>query len=110
MEFLLVYIREAHPTDGRQAPLNVREGILYSDPKSAEEREEVATVCVRKLDIHFPALLDNMEKTTEQAYTARPDRLYLVGAEGKIAWKGDPGPRGFRPAELEAAIGKLLGR
>ncbi len=41
----------------------MREGILYADPKSAEQREEVATVCVRTLDIHFPALLDNMENT-----------------------------------------------
>lgn len=109
VEFLLVYIREAHPTDGRQAPVNVREGVLHAQPKSAEEREEVANICVRKLDIRFPALLDNMENTTERDYTAHPDRLYLVDRDGKVAWKGDPGPRGFRPAELEAAIQKLLG-
>lgn len=109
VEFLLVYIREAHPTDGRQAPVNVREGVLHSQPKSAEEREEVASVCVRKLDIRFPALLDNMENTTERDYTAHPDRLYLVDREGKVTWKGDPGPKGFRPADLEAGIQKLLG-
>ena len=110
VEFLLVYIREAHPTDGWQVPVNQREGVLFADPKTAEERQEVASACVRKLDIHFPALLDNMQNTTELAYTAWPDRFYLVDRQGKIAWKGDPGPAGLRPADLETAIEKLLRR
>lgn len=82
--------------------------MIFTDPKTAEERQEVAEVCVRKLDIHFPALVDNMQNTTELAYTAWPDRLYLVDAEGRIAWKSDPGPAGFRPSDLEAAIKKVL--
>ncbi len=109
VEFLLVYVREAHPTDGWQVPVNQKEGVLYADPKTAQERQEIASVCVRKLDIRFPAVVDNIENTTEQAYTAWPDRLYLVDQGGKIAWKGGPGPAGFRPEDLEAQIQKLLG-
>jgi len=109
VEFLLVYIREAHPTDGRQAPRNVKEGVLLPSVKTAGQKEEHATACVRKLNIKFPALIDGMDNQAEQAYTAYPDRLYLVGKYGRIAFKGQPGPRGFRPAELEAAIRKELG-
>jgi hypothetical protein len=39
-----------------------------------------------------------------EAYNALPDRLYLIGKDGRIAFKGGHGPLGFKPAELEAAI------
>jgi hypothetical protein len=41
-------------------------------------------------------------------YMGWPDRLYLIGKDGRIAWKGDPGPAGFKPQQLEAAIQKEL--
>jgi hypothetical protein len=108
VEFLLVYIREAHPTDGVQAPANVRDGILIEAAKSIDQKDDHATACVRKLDIKFAALIDGMDNRTENDYTAWPDRLMLVGRDGRIAFKGEMGPRGFRPPELEAAIRKEL--
>jgi hypothetical protein len=36
----------------------------------------------------------------EQAYAAWPDRIYVVGTDGRIAYKGGPGPRGFSAEEL----------
>jgi hypothetical protein len=108
IEFLLIYIREAHPTDGWQVKRNVDEGVLLETAKSAEQKEEHATACVRKLGIHFATLIDGMDNNTERDYTGWPDRLYLVGADGKIAYKGRPGPAGFKPAELETAIREAL--
>ncbi len=108
VEFLLVYIREAHPTDGRQVPRNLREGILLPSAKTDQEKHEHATACVRKLNIKFRSVVDNIDNKVEADYAAWPDRLYLVGKEGRIAWKGRPGPKGFRPDELEAAIRKEL--
>ena len=32
------------------------------------------------------------------------DRLYLVGRDGRIAYRGGEGPFGFKPNELGAAI------
>lgn len=107
VEFLLIYIREAHPTDGWQAPRNEREGVLLETAKNIEQKEDHATACVRKLDIHFPALIDGMDNKVEDAYTAHPDRLYLIDAQGKIAFKSAPGPKGFLPSELEQAILQL---
>ena len=34
----------------------------------------------------------------------------LIGKDGKVAYRGDPGPGGFRPDELEAAIDEELAR
>jgi len=46
----------------------------------------------------------------ELDYAGWPDRLYLIGKNGRIAFKGGPGPKGFLPAELEAAIKAELRR
>jgi type I thyroxine 5'-deiodinase len=108
VEFLLVYIREAHPTDGWQVQANLRDQVLLESAKSFEHKEENASACVRKLDIRFPTLIDNLDNKVELAYSAWPDRLYLIGKDGKIVYKSAPGPAGFRPSELESAIEKLL--
>ena len=110
VEFLLVYIREAHATDGWQLPVNERDGVLLPIAKSIEQKEEHATACVRKLDIRFTTLVDNMDNKVELDYSGWPDRLYLVGKDGRVAWKAGPGPQGFRPPKLEGAIRKALGR
>ena len=49
-----------------------------------------------------------MEDSVNQAYGGWPDRLYLVGVDGKIAYKGGRGPFGFEPDELEEAIEEAL--
>ncbi len=107
--FLLVYIREAHAVDGWRTPRNDREGVMIETAKSMEQKEEHATTCVRKLDVKFPAVIDGLDYNVESDYTAWPDRLYLIARDGRIAFKGRPGPRGFRPEELEQAILKEIG-
>ena len=104
VEFLLVYIREAHPTDGWVAPGNQKAGIEIAKAKNYEEKEGYASVCVRTLGIKFTTVVDKMDAKVESNYMGWPDRLYLVGKNGRIAWKGDPGPQGFKPPQLEAAI------
>ncbi len=106
--FLLVYVREAHPTDGRQVPDNIRDGALVATAKSQQEKDEHADVCVTKLDIHFPTVVDRMDNRVEMAYAGWPDRLYLVGKDGRIAYKSAIGPQGFIPSQLEEAIRKIV--
>jgi hypothetical protein len=107
VEFFVVYIREAHPTDSARPD---RETNIAS-PRTLEERAEVATTCSAALELGaIPLLIDGMDDATERAYSAWPDRLFLVDAEGKVAFAGAQGPRGFVPEELEAAITRLVGR
>ena len=56
----------------------------------------------------MPALVDGMDNKVNRAYAAGPDRLYLVGRDGEIAYQSGRGPWGFKPDELEAAIKKEL--
>jgi hypothetical protein len=54
--------------------------------------------------MEFPVLVDRSDNAVASAYGGWPDRLYLVGRDGRIAFQGREGPFGFRPAELDAAI------
>ena len=102
-----MYIQEAHPTDLWTTESNARDGVLYSSPRSDTERTVTASACVRNLGIHIPAILDGIENTTEREYTGWPDRLYLIGTDGRIAFKSLPGPFGFSTAGLKSAIERL---
>ncbi len=108
--FFVVYIQEAHARDGWQVPVNEQEGVVYEQPRRAEEREAVAEACVVGLKLSIPTLIDEMTNEVDRAYAALPDRLYLIDAEGRIAYRSGPGPMGFKPQELEAAIGEVVDR
>lgn len=100
----MVYIREAHPSNVWQMSSNIRDHVLFVDPKTLDERTAVAESCVRKLGIKIPALIDGLGDGVEAAYTGWPDRLYLIGTDGRIKLKTPAGPFGFKPALLEEAL------
>ena len=106
--FFVVYILEAHATDAWQTSDNLKDKILIASPASFERRDEVAQSCVRNLKIPFPAVVDDFENSTEKAYTGWPDRLYVIGSDGRIAYKSRPGPYGFKPAEVSDTLSRLV--
>ena len=102
--FFIVYIREAHPEDGWVLADNRREEIAVADPTSLEERAAAADACVVRLQTRIPVLLDDVDDAVALAYGGWPDRLYLIGRDGRIAFQGARGPDGFKPEELAYAI------
>jgi hypothetical protein len=99
-----VYITEAHPSDVWQMQSNLKDNVVFASPRTEEERALVAGACVSRLGIKPPAVLDQFGNATEQAYTAWPDRLYVIDANGRVAYKSRPGPFGFKAEELRAAL------
>jgi type I thyroxine 5'-deiodinase len=87
---------------------NEREGILFEQPTSLDARNEIAQVCSLELKLAIPTLVDDMENSTDLKYYSLPDRLYLIGRDGRVAYRGGPGPFGFVAAELERAIEDYL--
>jgi hypothetical protein len=81
-----------------------RDEVVYARPANADERTELADICVTRLGIKLPALVDRFDDVTDTAYSGWPDRLYLIDREGRVAYKSKPGPFGFKPEELEAAL------
>ena len=102
--FFIVYIREAHPEDGWVLEVNRDEEIALVDPVSLEERAAAASACAARLRTRIPTLLDDVDDAVASAYGGWPDRLYLVGRDGSVAFQGGRGPDGFVPAELAHAI------
>ncbi len=110
VQFYVVYIREAHAMDSL-VPLAGSGNPLIEDPVAMDERLEVAQVCMTKLALEpIPALVDEMDDHVNDIYSAWPERLYLIGRDGKIAYRGKPGPGGFDPGGLEEAIQEELAR
>ena len=100
VEFLLVYIREAHPADGWSVEVNPK--LRYvKQPETSVERFQVASTCVSELEIAFPCLIDDMDDATMEAYNALPDRLYLVGKDGRIAFRGRHGKHSLFRRQLQ---------
>jgi hypothetical protein len=109
VDFYVVYIREAHPEEGWAVTMNRDDGIQINDPTTTEARVEVAEVCAIRLQITMPVLVDDVDDKVASAYGALPDRLYLIGRDGRVAFQGEPGPFGFDPAALEKGIEEYLG-
>ncbi len=120
MEFLSIYIREAHPVDGwwlggggitaklTRAVVGSTAPTDIYDPKTIEERQSVAGRCENELEYEIATYVDTMNDAVSKAYAAHPTRLYLVGTDGRVVYAGGLGPFGFDPAELGEAIDKYL--
>ncbi len=106
--FYIVYIREAHPEEGWVVSVNRDMDIRVNDPTTDAERHDVAVACGLRLNIQMPVVIDAIDDNIARAYGALPDRLYLIGKGGRVAFQGGPGPAGFRPHELELAIEEEL--
>lgn len=103
-----VYIREAHADGEDQVLRNLNEGIIFTQPETADERAEVAAACMLRYNFSFPMLLDSMDNAAENKYCSWPDRLYIIGADGKIAYQGGMGPLYFDVDEFEQELTRLL--
>ena len=109
-KFFLVYLREAHPDsivsvtrDGQDELLKIGQ----TDDWAA--RAKHAEYCTTTLKLTFPALIDNEQNEVRDAYAGWPSRLMVIGQDGKLAYDGGRGPRGFRPALLAKWLRENLG-
>lgn len=118
VQFIVIYIREAHPVDGWWLgggvfglAMKVRRSKAATDvydPKTMEERRQVAARCESALQYGITTLVDEIDDPVNRAYAAIPTRLYLVGTDGHVVYAGGLGPFGFKPQELKVAIERLL--
>ena len=118
MQFLSIYIREAHPRDGwwlggGLMGTLVKKGIpktatnIY-DPTTIQERRAIAGQCEESLQYGIRTYVDEMDDRVSKAYAAKPTRLYLIGIKGQVVYAGGLGPYGFHPGALEIAIHAYL--
>ena len=70
----------------------------------------MATACAGKISLTIPMVIDDMQNSVATAYNAMPDRIFILSADGKIAFRGDRGPRGFDVEQLEQELRRILAK
>lgn len=120
VEFITVYVREAHPSDkwwlGESrtqraimslARARVRTDIV--DPETLEARREVAAACEKTLlEGRVPLFVDTIDDAVSTMYTGKPTRIYLIGRDGRVVYNPGIGPFGFNPEHLGREIESYL--
>ena len=104
VDFVVVYIEEAHPTDGWSF-----EGNAYqiAQPKTTMERLSAAKMFADDTQVSCPILVDDMTNEANVAYGALPERLYIL-YNGKVAFEGGKGPHFYNLNKMQASLDNLL--
>jgi Iodothyronine deiodinase len=110
VRFVTVYIKEAHPLDEWQMTSNEKEDVCYRQPHSLAERVAIANDFVKRFSYPIPLLVDGMDNAANGLYAGWPERFYILGTDGRIAYKGKTGPFGYHPEEVEAWLAANAGR
>jgi thiol-disulfide isomerase/thioredoxin len=102
--FVMVYVREAHPTDGWVMESNTKAGVSVKQPTTYDERVKTCGLFNEKLKPSFPVLVDGIDDQVGHGYSGMPGRLYVIDQAGKVAYKSGRGPFGFKSGEMEQAL------
>jgi hypothetical protein len=89
--------------------VNLKDKVVFASPRTLAARGEVGATCVKDLKVELPMVVDDIDNRTERAYTAWPDRLYVIDAAGRVAYKSAAGPFGFEVEPVARALQTLLG-
>lgn len=100
-DFLVVYIAEAHSSDGWAFTNNYD----INTHQRLEDRLSAARILLQK-DPLCPVVVDEMSDITAIKYGALPERFYVLQA-GKVVYKGSVGPWGYNPLEVRAFLEKM---
>ena len=99
-EFLLVYVKEAHPEDEWSSAGNAKQGVLFTQPTTIEERLAIARAFIAKMNVETRTLANDIANTADELYAAWPERIYVIDRGGTIVYKGGIGPYFFDPDEV----------
>ncbi|EDV24912.1 uncharacterized protein TRIADDRAFT_56321 [Trichoplax adhaerens] len=106
-QFILIYIKEAHASDEWPLDyLNDSMDVSFKKPRVLEERMSLAKQFIDRFDIKLPVYVDDIKDTMAKEYSATPERLYVI-RDGKISYKGGPGPMCYDLDELESHLQEL---
>jgi hypothetical protein len=108
-DFLTVYVREAHPTDEWQMKSNVKDDVCYAQPKNLAQRVAIANDFIKRFNYPIAFGIDDINNAAEAAYSAWPERLYVIDESGRIAYRGGMGPFHYDPAEVRAWLAARYG-
>jgi peroxiredoxin len=92
IEFLFIYVREAHP------------GEIIPAHKSMREKIEAARLLRDEEDMQMPILVDDLKGSIHRKYSKLPNPAFLIDKSGRVAFLS----LWSKPAGLGEAIEELL--
>jgi len=69
----------------------------------------IANDFIKRFKFPLPFGIDDMTNGADNAYSAWPERLYIVDESGHIAYRGGMGPFNYKPAEARAWLAARYG-
>jgi len=87
---------------------NRKEDFVFDQPRTMEERLRLARILPERLAFRLPVAVDPMDGRADQAFAAWPERIYVLGVGGRVEYKAEPGPFGFKPEDAEEALKRLV--
>lgn len=103
-DFLIVYIEEAHPTDG----WFFRNNVDIQKHNSLEDRVAAAKRLGELKPCDCDIVADNMEDGANKQYGGLYERLYIV-LNRVVLYEGMPGPIGYNVEEVYDWLAKYRG-
>jgi len=106
VDFVIIYIAEAHPAERKHFSGNFD---IFTHASMEERMEAARTLKENAGEIldGCPILVDCMDDRTNLAYSALPERLYVL-QDGKITYEGGLGPYFYSIDEVEAFLSKQV--
>lgn len=108
VDFLTIYIREAHPIGGWEAP-DQPEQFRVRQATVAAERMEAARKFFAFCATKGMLAMDDMEDHASALYAGFPDRIFVI-REGRFIYAQKQGPFGYEPRALEEFLAARAGR
>lgn len=108
--FLFIYVREAHP-DSVLSVIDQSGGetlLKIAQPADAAGRAETAAVCQRTVELEMPIAVDGIDNRVGKAYAGWPNRMVVVGTDGRVLFASDPVPRGTDARRLRTWLEENL--
>ena len=109
VDFLTIYIREAHTSDQWQVKTNRENGIVYSQPTILEERLAIARDFSELFEFPLPMGLDAMDDRAMHAFGAWPVRAFIL-EDGAVVFQSTSGARGFRIHSIATWLANRFGQ
>lgn len=88
---------------------NVKDDVCYAQPKNLEQRLYIANDFIKRFKYPVPFGVDDMSNLAEAAYSAWPERLYVIDETGHIAYRGGMGPFHYDPKEVRSWLAARYG-
>ncbi len=82
-------------------PSNEKESVCYTQPRTLAQRIAIARDFSERFRYSIPLVVDPMDDRADAAYAGWPERFYIIDEDGFIAYKGETGPFGYHPEEVE---------